>query len=105
YWSSDVCSSDLWAVILRQRTIPRVAGSVAPAPSAPRSGPLWQPSRPGVTRVSTNLPSSLLRQHRQVPTDSAGGGGAPRRATAWETEARSVLLGSARSVNTEGPRP
>ncbi len=43
--------------------------------------------------------------HLQAASDIAGSGGAPRRATAWETEARSVLLCSARIVNTEGPRP
>jgi hypothetical protein len=34
----------------------------------------------------------------------AGSGGAPRLATAWDTEARSVLMRFARSVNTEGPK-
>jgi hypothetical protein len=44
-------------------------------------------------------------QRLQAPSDIAGSGGDPRLATAWETEARSVLIFFARSVNTEGPRP
>ena len=44
-------------------------------------------------------------QHLQAASDLAGSGGAPRRATAWETEARSVLEFAALIVNTEGPRP
>ena len=47
----------------------------------------------------------LRQQCLQAPSDMGGSGGAPRQATAWETEARSVLLGVARSVNTEGPGP
>jgi len=50
-------------------------------------------------------PSCLLGQHLQVPRDIAGSGGAPRRATAWETEARSVPGFFAGIVNTEEPRP
>ncbi len=45
------------------------------------------------------------QQHLQASSDLAGSGGAPLQATAWETEARSVLMVFARSVNTEGPRP
>ena len=44
-------------------------------------------------------------QHLQAPSDLAGSGGAPRRATAWETEGRSVAFRFAGIVNTEGPRP
>ncbi len=44
-------------------------------------------------------------QHLQAASDIAGSGGAPRQATAWETEARSVSVFFARIVNTEGPRP
>jgi len=48
----------------------------------------------------------LPRQQRlQAPSDIGGSGGVPRRATAWETEARSVPEFVARIVNTEGPRP
>jgi hypothetical protein len=47
----------------------------------------------------------LLRQHLQGPSDIAASGGAPRQATAWETEARSVAFLFAEIVNTEGPRP
>ncbi len=45
------------------------------------------------------------QQPLQVPSDIGGSGGAPRRATAWETEARSVPDFLARIVNTEGPGP
>ncbi len=51
----------------------------------------------------TELPG--WKQRLQAPSDIAGSGGAPRQATAWETEARSVAFLSARIVNTEGPRP
>jgi len=49
---------------------------------------------------------SILRRkkHLQAPSDIAGSGGAPRLATGWETEARSVPHLVARIVNTEGPR-
>ncbi len=57
------------------------------------------------TRTGEGSKSSLLRQqHLQVSSDIAGSGGAPRLATTWETEARSVLIVFARIVNTEGPR-
>ncbi len=54
-------------------------------------------------------PRSVLREparerRRQATSDIAGSGGAPRLATAWETEARSVPMFFARIVNTEGPR-
>ena len=45
------------------------------------------------------------RQDLQAPSDIGGSGGAPRRATAWETEARSVPAFVARIVNTAGPGP
>ena len=45
------------------------------------------------------------QQPLQVPSDIGGSGGVPRRATAWETEARSVAFLFARIVNTEGPGP
>jgi len=45
------------------------------------------------------------QQCLQAPSAMGGSGGAPRRATAWETEAGSVPGFLARSVNTEGPRP
>jgi hypothetical protein len=49
---------------------------------------------------------ALLRQQcPQAPSDIGGSGGAPRQTTAWETEAGSVPMSSARSVNTEGPEP
>jgi hypothetical protein len=54
---------------------------------------------------SRRHPSCLLRQHLYGPSDIAGSGGAPRQATAWETEARSVAFLFAGIVNTEGPRP
>jgi|GEM_PF-3487863 len=44
-------------------------------------------------------------QHLQAASDLAGSGGAPRWATVWDTEARSVPAFLARIVNTEGPRP
>jgi len=47
----------------------------------------------------------LRHKHLQAPSDMGGSGGAPRRATAWEAEARAVPMCFARSVNTEGPRP
>ena len=75
------------------------------ARSAPRSEPLIiQPrkGRPADPRFPL-LPFS--RRHLQAPSDIAGSGGAPRRAAAWETEARSVPATLARIVNTEGPRP
>jgi len=50
-------------------------------------------------------PACCLGQPPQVPSDIGGSGGAPRRATAGETEARSVPGCFARSVNTEGPGP
>jgi len=43
------------------------------------------------------------RQHLQASSDIAGRGGTPRLATAWDTEARSVPIARARSVNTEAP--
>ncbi|MEE9182148.1 MAG: hypothetical protein V3U33_06265 [candidate division NC10 bacterium] len=46
----------------------------------------------------------MRRQRVQARSDIDGSGGAPRLATAWETEARSVPTGLARIVNTEGPR-
>ena len=88
-----------------------------------------RPSRPGspsrdlgqtrFRRVQAQLPSPsrryprfsssgiyfVLRQHLRAPSDIAGSGGAPRQATAWETEARSMRVFFAGSVNTEGPRP
>ena len=48
---------------------------------------------------------SPRQQRLQAPSDIGGSGGAPRRATAGQTEARSVADSLARIVNTEGPRP
>jgi hypothetical protein len=48
---------------------------------------------------------SYSPKHLQAPSDIGGSGGAPRRATARETEARSVPSFVAGIVNTEGPRP
>jgi len=45
------------------------------------------------------------QKHLQAPSDIGGSGGVPRRATVWETEARSVLAFIAQIVNTEGPMP
>jgi len=111
-------------------TIPRV-GLAEPHTSAPseltgpqaghpylRSAPVRKPSDPQTRfrRVQAQLPSPsrrhpillanlVRRQHLEGPSDLAGSGGAPRQATGWETEARSVPHLSARIVNTEGPRP
>ena len=73
------------------------AGPRPPAnqvPPGPGPAPLALPQRPG-----------LLGQRPQAPSDIGGSGGVPRQATAWETEARSVVFLFARIVNTEGPRP
>ncbi len=81
----------------------RKPGSAGSRPSSPRP--------PEDTRLSSCF---VIRQHVLGPSDIAGpkdsgllrrSGGAPRRATAWETEARSVPNILARIVNTEGPRP
>jgi hypothetical protein len=73
------------------------AGPRPPAnqvPPGPGPAPLALPQGPG-----------LLGQHLQGPSDITESGGTPRRATAWETEARSVADSLARIVNTEGPGP
>ncbi len=57
----------------------------------------------GALNASGEVPPR--QQRLQAPSDIAGSGGAPRQATAWETEARSVAPFLAGIVNTEGPRP
>ena len=57
-------------------------------------------------KAETRLrPSEKKEQRLQAPSDIGESGGVPRRATAWETEARSVPGFFAGIVNTEGPRP
>ena len=82
----------------------RIVGHQDGHPPALRSGGgtpagLALPKLPTSARVFC-----LLRQHLQAPSDIAGSGGAPRQATAWDTEARSVAFLFAGIVNTEGPR-
>ncbi len=82
----------------------RCAPAAGPRPDAnqipPSSGfaPLAGSAWGGKTALSTKTAPAGPERH-------AGSGGAPRQAAGWETEARSVPLFVARSVNTEGPRP
>ncbi|MEE8242502.1 MAG: hypothetical protein V3R61_03360, partial [candidate division NC10 bacterium] len=80
---------------------PKAFGAANQVPPSPGPAPLALPKRPH----SAEELYFVLRQHLQASTDIAGSGGAPRLATAWDTEARSVPIVCARSVNTEGPRP
>ncbi len=68
------------------------------------SGPHGEANGSGARSEPVREPFLPRLQHLQAPSDIAGSGGAPRLATAWETEARSVPMVFARSVNTEGPR-
>jgi len=58
---------------------------------------------PGRRHLLAGVP--FRHQRLQAPSDMGGSGGDPRRAAAWETEARSVPGFFARIVNTEGLRP
>src|SRR3989304_6788488 len=85
--------------------VPTLTASADPSLRAPL---VADPERlgPGPAPLASRRdPSCFLRQHLQGPSDIAGSGGAPRQATAWETEARSVPGFLAGIVNTEGPRP
>ncbi len=91
-----------------------VAAYPTPSVAYPGRAPLMlQLSSHRVAPIAHRRPRSLgsggrgapQQQRPQASSDIGGSGGVPRRATAWETEARSVPAFLARIVNTEGPGP
>jgi hypothetical protein len=72
---------------------------------SPTSGPHREANGWRDTGTGEGTRSILPRHQRlEAPSDIDESGGAPRQATAWETEARFVPMFLARIVNTEGPR-
>jgi hypothetical protein len=104
-------------LIWRHTVLPRRADLPGSRMATPTCAALRRrdPGRPQTRfrRVQAQLPSpsrgdtrlACSEQHLQAPSDIGGSGGAPRQATAWETEARSVAFSFAGIVNTEGPGP
>jgi hypothetical protein len=64
----------------------------------------WQAGEPDGPPEAETKRHYRRKQHLQDLSDIAESGGAPRLATAWETEVQSVPMFFARIVNTEGPR-